>query len=75
MGRKKDSKNSKQYSFPNENYIERNPKEINKARADVGMSPIPHKFYRDCLNCEKEFLSFGPQNRLCYDCSKIKDYE
>jgi peptide subunit release factor 1 (eRF1) len=43
-------------------------KEINKARKLVGLKPIePTK--RKCLRCDKEFISYGANHRMC-GCTK-----
>ena len=46
--------------------------EINKARKQVGLPPIVPKLRR-CLSCDKEFLSYGANNRMC-GCVKSGGY-
>ena len=44
-------------------------KSINEARIAMGMPGLGFK-KRDCLKCDKEFISMGIHNRLCDDCRK-----
>lgn len=49
---------------------------VNQARVSNGMPLIiPNK--RDCLKCNREFLSKGSMNRLCEKCKAVinKHYE
>ena len=41
--------------------------EINAVRRLAGLPPIV-KAKRYCMNCNKDFESEGPQNRLCNNC-------
>lgn len=43
-------------------------KENNKIRKSLGLSPIVPET-KKCLRCEKEFISFGKNNRMCGNCS------
>lgn len=40
---------------------------VNKARLQHGLTPIVKKM-KVCLRCEFDFLSEGPQNRMCSRC-------
>lgn len=40
---------------------------LNLFRKSKGMMKLKSK-HRDCLRCERNFLSAGPQNRMCRQC-------
>lgn len=46
--------------------------EINEFREEMGLKPLDTK-KRNCLRCDKEFLSFGYQNKMCDHC-RLRDY-
>lgn len=50
-------------------YIETNLDEINEARKACGLPPLKQPKPRDCLKCDKEFISRDAGNRLCGECS------
>jgi len=45
--------------------------EINETRKKAGLPPIEQK-KRNCLLCEKEFLSTGSNDRRCEQCRNSK---
>jgi hypothetical protein len=47
-------------------YSRRHPK---KLKLEVQKYKSKRNTLRKCLNCEKEFLSYGIQNRICSSCS------
>lgn len=44
--------------------------EINILREKSGLQTIEHS-KRNCLKCNKEFLSIGPNERMCKPCKLI----
>jgi ABC-type phosphate transport system ATPase subunit len=57
----------------NKDYDPKYVDEINEFRRELGMKEIWRKVI-DCLHCQKEFISFGPQQRLCHLC-RIRETE
>jgi hypothetical protein len=51
-------------------YIESNLDEINEARKACGLPPLKHPKPRNCLSCDKEFISRDAGHRLCGECSQ-----
>ncbi len=41
--------------------------QVNALRKETGLLQIEEK-YRNCLKCDREFLSISPNNRMCYFC-------
>lgn len=51
-----------------EDSIEKNFEEVNKFRKSLGIRKLVRK-ERNCLRCEKKFVSTGPGHRMC-GCTK-----
>jgi len=44
----------------------------NSARKAAGIKLIKPE-YKDCMRCEREFVSEGPHNRMCPHCRNYKE--
>lgn len=43
-----------------------------KVRSGLDGRPLSRTTKRECLNCSKMFMSYGPQNRICEYCAGLK---
>lgn len=50
-------------------YLVKSHESGNKFRIKMGLEPNIRK-KRNCLKCEKEFISSSKNNRLCYSCKE-----
>ena len=63
---------AKKKLYRNEDFYKWNLKEINAARAVVGMKPLEYTM-KKCLSCDEEFESNGANNRMCEGCYSHDD--
>lgn len=55
-------------------YLTNNIQEINRIRKEAGLPPANYR-ERFCLNCDKPFMSYGADNRVCRNCNDLTAFQ